>query len=29
MPGYWEVHFDRVDRASGARARAQTSVTLE
>ena len=29
MPGYWEVHLDRVDRASGTRARAQTSVTLE
>jgi hypothetical protein len=29
MPGYWELHFDRIDRAAGTRARAQTSVTLE
>ena len=29
MPGYWELHFDRVDRASGVRTRAQSSVTLE
>jgi DNA-binding beta-propeller fold protein YncE len=29
MPGYWELHFDRIDRDAGTRARAQTSVTLE